>query len=178
MDEMRMEWRGSSSKSRHKQELATRYLIEQYFRCHYCLGDLNEVDATLDHIAPRSHGNYSYEHNAVACCKSCNGAKGDMSYSFFMELINSSLPPLIVKNRRNFGFNGPGKKRGGTQQARITKAWLSRRSRIAMGYSMPSAEELNLRIYGPASYVTPEQQSSPTSNNTGESPLPTQPDCD
>jgi 5-methylcytosine-specific restriction endonuclease McrA len=43
--------------------------------CQYC--GKRSRDLTLDHILPRSRGGTSNWENLVACCKSCNGKKGN-----------------------------------------------------------------------------------------------------
>ena len=43
--------------------------------CQYC--GKRSRDLTLDHIVPRSRGGSSSWENLVACCKSCNGKKGN-----------------------------------------------------------------------------------------------------
>jgi 5-methylcytosine-specific restriction endonuclease McrA len=43
--------------------------------CQYC--GKRSRDLTLDHIIPRSRGGTSNWENLVACCKSCNGKKGN-----------------------------------------------------------------------------------------------------
>ncbi|HTI15690.1 MAG TPA: HNH endonuclease [Dictyobacter sp.] len=43
--------------------------------CQYC--GKHSRDLTLDHIIPRSRGGQSTWENLVACCKHCNGKKGN-----------------------------------------------------------------------------------------------------
>ena len=43
--------------------------------CQYCGKHTREL--TLDHVIPRSRGGTSTWENLVACCKSCNGKKGN-----------------------------------------------------------------------------------------------------
>src|SRR5258708_2815419 len=43
--------------------------------CQYC--GKRSRDLTLDHIVPRSRGGPTTWENLVACCKSCNGKKGN-----------------------------------------------------------------------------------------------------
>ncbi|WIG61882.1 MAG: HNH endonuclease family protein [Ktedonobacterales bacterium] len=43
--------------------------------CQYC--GKHERDLTLDHIIPRSRGGQGTWENLVACCRACNGRKGN-----------------------------------------------------------------------------------------------------
>jgi 5-methylcytosine-specific restriction endonuclease McrA len=43
--------------------------------CQYC--GKHSRDLTLDHVMPRSRGGQSTWENLVACCKQCNGRKGN-----------------------------------------------------------------------------------------------------
>ncbi len=43
--------------------------------CQYC--GKHSRDLTLDHVLPRSRGGQSTWENLVACCKACNGRKGN-----------------------------------------------------------------------------------------------------
>ncbi len=43
--------------------------------CQYCGKHLREL--TLDHVVPRSRGGQSTWENLVACCRACNGRKGN-----------------------------------------------------------------------------------------------------
>lgn len=57
-------------------------LARDQWQCHYC----HQPADTLDHVVPVSQAPelaLSYE-NAVACCKSCNSAKGSRSQAVFL----------------------------------------------------------------------------------------------
>ena len=43
--------------------------------CQYC--GKRSRDLTLDHVIPRSRGGQSTWENLVACCRACNGRKGN-----------------------------------------------------------------------------------------------------
>jgi HNH endonuclease len=54
--------------------------------CQYCGKHLR--DLTLDHVIPRSRGGQSTWENLVACCRSCNGRKGNrLAHDVGMRLI-------------------------------------------------------------------------------------------
>src|SRR5260221_4701450 len=50
-------------------------LLRDEETCQYC--GKHSRDLTLDHIIPRSRGGQSTWENLVACCKHCNGKKGN-----------------------------------------------------------------------------------------------------
>lgn len=50
-------------------------LLRDDEQCQYC--GKHSRDLTLDHIWPRSRGGQSTWENLVACCKGCNGRKGN-----------------------------------------------------------------------------------------------------
>jgi 5-methylcytosine-specific restriction protein A len=47
--------------------------------CYYCQKAIVKQDITMDHIVPVSQGGFSTKGNVVACCKSCNSLKKDMT---------------------------------------------------------------------------------------------------
>jgi 5-methylcytosine-specific restriction endonuclease McrA len=53
----------------------TNILLRDDETCQYC--GKRSRDLTLDHIIPRSRGGQSTWENLVACCKPCNGKKGN-----------------------------------------------------------------------------------------------------
>ena len=50
-------------------------LLRDEETCQYCGKHMREL--TLDHVIPRSRGGESTWENLVACCRSCNGRKGN-----------------------------------------------------------------------------------------------------
>jgi hypothetical protein len=57
------------------QPTRTNILLRDDETCQYC--GKRSRDLTLDHIIPRSRGGQSTWENLVACCKHCNGKKGN-----------------------------------------------------------------------------------------------------
>lgn len=57
------------------QPTRTNILLRDDDTCQYC--GKRSRDLTLDHILPRSRGGQSTWENLVACCKHCNGKKGN-----------------------------------------------------------------------------------------------------
>ncbi len=43
--------------------------------CHYCQGQFDPTELTMDHIVPLSRGGKSTKGNIVPCCKKCNSDK-------------------------------------------------------------------------------------------------------
>ncbi|MEO7001350.1 MAG: HNH endonuclease [Ktedonobacterales bacterium] len=50
-------------------------LLRDEETCQYCGKHMREL--TLDHVIPRSRGGQSTWENLVACCRACNGRKGN-----------------------------------------------------------------------------------------------------
>ena len=44
-------------------------------RCHYCGGDFNPEELTMDHLVPVSRGGKASRNNVVPACKECNSRK-------------------------------------------------------------------------------------------------------
>jgi hypothetical protein len=59
--------------------------------CQYCGKHFREL--TLDHVIPRSRGGQSTWENLVACCRSCNGRKGNhLPHEVGMKLLRQPRP--------------------------------------------------------------------------------------
>jgi hypothetical protein len=59
--------------------------------CQYC--GRRQRDLTLDHVLPRSRGGQSTWENLVACCRACNGRKGNrLPKEVGMHLIRQPKP--------------------------------------------------------------------------------------
>lgn len=57
-------------------------------KCIYCNVDLNEDNATADHIIPISNGGNNTQVNLIVCCVDCNGERGNMEFRKFLSLKN------------------------------------------------------------------------------------------
>lgn len=57
------------------QRLSAAVLRRDHHICRYCGGHAT----TTDHIVPKSKGGTDTWENLVACCRSCNGSKGNRS---------------------------------------------------------------------------------------------------
>jgi hypothetical protein len=59
--------------------------------CQYCGKHFREL--TLDHVIPRSRGGQSTWENLVACCRACNGRKGNrLPHEVGMKLMRQPRP--------------------------------------------------------------------------------------
>lgn len=66
-------------------------LLRDDEQCQYC--GKRSRDLTLDHVIPRSRGGQSTWENLVACCKTCNGRKGNrMPKEVNMRLLRTPRP--------------------------------------------------------------------------------------
>lgn len=63
-------------------------------KCGYCGKSLEYRDMTVDHITAKSKGGTDTYDNFLACCKTCNHAKKDLSLSRFRRLIQRTLMRL------------------------------------------------------------------------------------
>jgi 5-methylcytosine-specific restriction endonuclease McrA len=62
--------------------------------CQYCSIELNEKNATVDHIHPKNKGGSNSWVNMVACCRDCNLYKGNKTpKEAGMELLNKPKEP-------------------------------------------------------------------------------------
>jgi hypothetical protein len=57
-------------------------------RCLYCDIELNNDNATADHIIPISNGGNNTQVNLIVCCKSCNGERGNIKFRRYLSIKN------------------------------------------------------------------------------------------
>ncbi len=66
-------------------------LLRDEETCQYC--GKRSRDLTLDHVVPRSRGGQSTWENLVACCRACNGRKGNrLLKDVGMRLLHQPQP--------------------------------------------------------------------------------------
>ncbi len=58
--------------------------------CWYCGKQLKDNEITMDHLYPQDLGGPTVPNNLVPCCKSCNGAKGNLTELQFKQLRKAS----------------------------------------------------------------------------------------
>jgi len=56
------------------------------WQCAYCSKQLNENDATIDHIIPKHKGGHSTRNNLACCCSSCNRGKASNHWLEWYQL--------------------------------------------------------------------------------------------
>lgn len=61
-----------------------KHLINNRHQCFYCGTKLHKLNRSKDHVRPRSRG-HGLRNNRVYSCLACNGVKGDLSVSEFMD---------------------------------------------------------------------------------------------
>jgi hypothetical protein len=54
------------------------------YRCVYCGETFAPLELTVDHVQPRVRGGDHSEGNLVACCRTCNKAKGGVAAWSFL----------------------------------------------------------------------------------------------
>jgi 5-methylcytosine-specific restriction endonuclease McrA len=57
-------------------------------KCIYCEKDLNNENATADHIIPISNGGNNAQVNLIVCCKDCNGERGNIDFKHYLKSKN------------------------------------------------------------------------------------------
>jgi 5-methylcytosine-specific restriction endonuclease McrA len=86
-------------------------LARDHYMCQYCDTRLPAGELTLDHIIPESKGGPGTWDNLVACCRTCNRKKADMSLEECgMTLRRRPRPATIHTSRsilRNMGADDP-----------------------------------------------------------------------
>src|SRR5487761_271009 len=73
-------------------------LLRDRNSCQYCGVVLPAGELTLDHVLPRSRGGLSTWENLVACCHSCNRAKGN-------QLIHEMEGMRLMREPRPFSLH-------------------------------------------------------------------------
>ena len=56
------------------------------WQCAYCSKQLNENDATIDHIIPKHKGGHSTRNNLACCCSACNRGKASNHWLEWYQL--------------------------------------------------------------------------------------------
>jgi len=56
--------------------------------CIYCEQELNQENATADHIIPISNGGNNCQVNLIVCCKECNNERGNLEFKSFISKKN------------------------------------------------------------------------------------------
>lgn len=68
--------------------------IRDNYICQYCLAQLKEGQATLDHVTPKSRGGETNWKNAATCCVPCNQRKGNRTpQEARMTLVRQPFAP-------------------------------------------------------------------------------------
>jgi 5-methylcytosine-specific restriction endonuclease McrA len=57
-------------------------------KCLYCKDELTPENISADHIIPVSKGGNNAKVNLVACCKDCNGERGDRDFQEYLKRKN------------------------------------------------------------------------------------------
>ena len=83
-------------------------LIRDAHRCQYCDVMVGKSASTIDHVVPKSRGGKTDYKNCVACCKSCNNAKGDKTLAEAkMKLLSTPIRPTFFTLYRHYMENPP-----------------------------------------------------------------------
>lgn len=86
-------------------------LIRDGHECQYCGREFSAGDLTIDHVVPKVQSGGNDWTNVVACCRSCNIAKGGRTpRQAGMHLVRKPFKPTIMEFinlylRRRFGVD-------------------------------------------------------------------------
>ena len=61
-------------------------LGKQQGMCYWCSKPI-DLNATIDHLIPRSRGGTDVNENLALCCRSCNAAKSNMTPEEFVRHV-------------------------------------------------------------------------------------------
>ena len=65
-------------------------------KCIYCECDLNEENATTDHIIPISEGGNNCQVNLMVCCFDCNNERGNTEFTEYLKEKNPKYKNLKI----------------------------------------------------------------------------------
>lgn len=67
-------------------------------KCLYCEIDLNNDNATADHIIPISNGGNNCQVNLIVACGDCNSERGNTEFKHFLKIKNKRYKDEDIKN--------------------------------------------------------------------------------
>lgn len=82
-----LKWNGKNVKRR-TNGYAKEFISEGEHKCIYCECELNNQNATSDHIIPISLGGNNTQVNIVICCTDCNNERGNTEFQTYLKLKN------------------------------------------------------------------------------------------
>lgn len=66
-------------------------------KCYWCFTPLRFIDATCDHLIPRSEGGGHELQNLVCACRVCNGGRGNLDVVEWVKRIGRNAPVVIER---------------------------------------------------------------------------------
>lgn len=66
-------------------------------RCIYCNTELNNENATADHIIPISNGGNNTQVNLIVCCDDCNSERGNIEFKEYLSIKNTKYKHKDMK---------------------------------------------------------------------------------
>lgn len=63
-------------------------------KCLYCEKELNQENATADHIIPISNGGNNCQVNLIVCCKDCNTERGNLEFMSYLSMKNKKYKQI------------------------------------------------------------------------------------
>ena len=81
---------------KHARRKFRKHIFEAWeWKCAYCERQLDEDNATIDHILPKHKGGHNVRSNMCCCCSNCNRAKG----STLLDVWYNEDHPKYTKER-------------------------------------------------------------------------------
>jgi len=80
-------------------ELRQKVLARDKLRCRYCYAELTDETVNIDHVTPWQNHGKTILKNLVACCRVCNKAKGNATWT--PKAIYHSKNKRKRQHRRN-----------------------------------------------------------------------------
>jgi len=82
-----LKWNGKNVKRR-TNGYAKEFISDGEHKCIYCECELNNENATSDHIIPISLGGNNAQINLIIVCSNCNNIRGDCEFYKYLRLKN------------------------------------------------------------------------------------------
>lgn len=91
-----LKWNGQNVKRRTSGFAKEFIRTHEKSKCIYCECDLNEKNATTDHIVPISEGGNNSQVNLMVCCFNCNNERGNSDFFEYLKQKNPKYNKLKI----------------------------------------------------------------------------------